>query len=118
LLERAALASPVVICLDDLQWADVGTAAALRALPARLSTVPVGWFLSARPGSQSPEVLHAIDYLERNGAERMILGPLDDAAVARVAADLLLAEPEPAVLDMTAGASGTPFLLVELLRGL
>jgi len=29
MLEQAALASPVVICLDDLQWADAGTAAAL-----------------------------------------------------------------------------------------
>jgi DNA-binding CsgD family transcriptional regulator len=30
----------------------------------------------------------------------------------------LEAEPDAALLDMTAGASGTPFLLVELLRGL
>jgi len=118
MLERAALAAPVVICLDDLQWADAGTAAALRALPARLSTVPVGWFLTARPGPRPPEVLHAIDHLDRNGAARIVLGPLDQAAVARVAADVLLAEPDTALLDMTAGASGTPFLLVELLRGL
>jgi DNA-binding CsgD family transcriptional regulator len=118
LLERAALTSPVVICLDDLQWADVGTAAALRALPRRLSTVPVGWFLTARPGPRSPEILNALDHLERDGAERIILGPLDQSAVARVAADVLLAEPDTALLDMTAGASGTPFLLVELLRGL
>ncbi|MDX6564986.1 MAG: hypothetical protein QOE10_648, partial [Gaiellales bacterium] len=118
MLEQAALVSPVLICLDDLQWADVGTAAALRALPARLSTVPVGWFLTARPGPLSPEVLNAIDYLERNGADRIVLGPLEHAAVARVTADVLQAEPDAALLDMTAGASGTPFLLVELLRGL
>src|SRR5439155_18227711 len=58
------------------------------------------------------------DHLDRNGAERIVLGPLDHAAVARVAADVLRAEPDTALLDMTAGASGTPFLLVELLRGL
>src|SRR5580704_4470175 len=33
LLERAALEAPLLVCLDDLQWADSGTAAALRALP-------------------------------------------------------------------------------------
>ena len=118
MLEQAALVSPVLICLDDLQWADVGTAAALRALPARLATVPVGWFLTARPGPLSPEVLNAIDYLERNGADRIVLGPLEHGAVARVTADVLQAEPDAALLEMTAGASGTPFLLVELLRGL
>src|ERR1700730_3293266 len=32
-LERTALESPVLICLDDRQWADAGTAAALRTLP-------------------------------------------------------------------------------------
>jgi len=118
MLEQAALASPVVICLDDLQWADAGTAAALRALPARLSTVPVGWFLTTRPGPLSPEILNAVDHLERNGAEPIVIGPLDAAAVGRVAADVLLAEPDTALLDMTAGATGSPFLLVELLRGL
>ena len=35
LLERAAIGGPVLVCLDDLQWADNGTAAALRsAAPA------------------------------------------------------------------------------------
>src|SRR2546427_2273062 len=34
LLEQAALRQPVVICLDDLQWADSGTTTAVRSLPA------------------------------------------------------------------------------------
>src|SRR5271155_1767355 len=37
LLERAALRGPLLVCLDDLQWADNGTAAALRVLPSRLA---------------------------------------------------------------------------------
>jgi predicted ATP-dependent serine protease len=35
LLEGAAAVAPLVVCLDDLQWADSGTVAALRALPTR-----------------------------------------------------------------------------------
>lgn len=50
LLEQAALRRPVLICLDDLQWADSGTRAAIRTLPARLASLPVGWVLAFRPG--------------------------------------------------------------------
>ena len=49
LLERAARQTPLLICLDDLQWTDGGTAAALRALPNRLATVPVAWFWRSGP---------------------------------------------------------------------
>src|SRR5712664_2026193 len=31
LLARAAMETPLMVCLDDLQWADSGTAAALRS---------------------------------------------------------------------------------------
>ena len=118
LLERAALDSPIVICLDDLQWTDAGTAAALRNLPRRLSTVPVGWFIAARPGPGSPEFRRLTDHLERSGAHKIGLGPLDETAVARIAADVLLADPDGALLDMAEHAGGNPFLLVEFLRGL
>ena len=56
LLEGAALKGPLLVCLDDVQWADSGTAAALRALPSRLATVPIGWVIALRPGQGSPQV--------------------------------------------------------------
>jgi DNA-binding CsgD family transcriptional regulator len=118
LLERAAFDAPLLVCLDDLQWADSGTAAALRSLPARLATIPVAWVLALRPGQGSRQLRDAIDYLERNGAEKIVLGPLDQAGVAQVAGDVLRAEPGGAVLKMAERAGGSPFLLVELLSGL
>ena len=118
LLERAALEAPLLVCLDDLQWADSGTAAALRTLPARLATVPVAWVAASRPGRGSPEIRSAMDRLEREGAEKIVLGPLDQAGVAQVAADVLQAEPGRALLEMAERAGGSPFLLVELLSGL
>lgn len=118
LLERAALEAPLLVCLDDLQWADTGTAAALRALPASLATVPVAWVAASRPGQGSPEIRSAMDRLEREGAEKIVLGPLDQAGVAQLAADVLRAEPGRALLTMAERAGGSPFLLVELLSGL
>ncbi|HUE27337.1 MAG TPA: LuxR C-terminal-related transcriptional regulator, partial [Solirubrobacteraceae bacterium] len=118
MLERAALDGPLVISLDDLQWADSGTAAALRALPVRLADLPVAWILAFRPGQGSSQVLSAIEHLDRSGADRISLGPLDEAAVAQLAEDVMDAEPDEALLDLVKDARGSPFVLMELLSGL
>src|ERR1700750_1444267 len=77
MLERAALDGPILIALDDQHRADSGTAAALRALPIRLASVPVGWIVAFRPDQGSAQLLSAIEHLDHNGAERIVLGPLD-----------------------------------------
>ena len=118
MLERAALDGPLLISLDDLQWADSGTAAALRALPVRLADLPIAWILAFRPDQGSAQLLSAIEHLDHSGAERIVLGPLDDAAVAQVAEDVMDAEPDDALLDLVKGAHGSPFVLMELLSGL
>ena len=87
-LKRAAREMPVLVCLDNLQWADSATAAALRALPTRLAAVRVAWVLAYRPDQGSPEIRSATDHLKRNGAETIVLGPLDEARVAQLAADV------------------------------
>lgn len=118
LLERAALEQPLLVCLDDLQWADSGTAAALRALPARLAALPIAWMIAFRPNQESIQVQGALEYLERGGAEKLVLRRLDEAAVAQVAFDVLRAEPDEALLELVKRAHGSPFLLMELLSGL
>jgi DNA-binding CsgD family transcriptional regulator len=118
MLERAALGGPMLISLDDLQWADSGTAAALRALPVRLAGTPIAWILAFRPGQGSAQLLGALEHLHQSGGERIVVGPLDDAAVAQVAEDVMDAEPDDALLELVPGARGSPFVLTELLSGL
>lgn len=118
LLERATQDGPLLVSVDDVQWADGGTAAALRLLPSRLAALPIGWLLAYRPGQGSHSVQAAIEVLERGGAEKLVLGPLDRRGVARVAADAFGAEPDGALLRMAEQTHGSPFLLVELLAGL
>ena len=118
LLERAAMDGPILICLDDLQWADNGTAAALRWLLPRLADLPVAWLLAIRPGQGSAQLLAALARLGETGAEVLHLEPLADAAVERVMADILEAEPDTPLLQAAGQAHGNPFLLVEYVRGL
>src|SRR6478672_155098 len=118
LLERAALESPLLIAIDDAHWADGGTAAAMRTLPTRLMGLPIAWLIALRPPHDPTPIVHALDQLRQQGALAIALGPLDDDAVARLATDMLAAEPDPTILEQLAAADGSPFLVVETLLGL
>src|SRR5580700_12276166 len=118
LLERSALRRPILICLDDLQWADSGTRAAIRTLPTRLASLPIGWVLAFRPVEADSDLGRAAADLRRNGAVQTALGRLDQAAVAEVIADVLGAAPDDSLLALAEGVRGNPFFLMELLSGL
>ena len=117
-LERAALRAPVLILVDDLQWADAATLAALGTLPRQLATHRILWLLAVRSGDLAAAARAALSRLEAAGALKVELDPLDRAAVAGVAEDLLGGVPDPALLKVLAGVQGQPFLLTELLRGM
>jgi DNA-binding CsgD family transcriptional regulator len=117
-LERAAMDGPLLVCLDDMQWADLATLAALRRLPVRLAGLPIVWLAASR--SHSPRVAprSTWDALTDAGALRLTLGPLTEGDVARIVTDLVGAPPDGALRQLTERAQGNSFLLVELLRGL
>jgi tetratricopeptide (TPR) repeat protein len=118
LLERAALDSPLLIFLDDVQWVDSGTVAALRALPPRLASLPIGWVVAMRPDQGPAQLRSALEYLADEGAQRLVLEPLGEGAVAQMASEVMQAEPDETLVRMAGEAGGNPFLLVELLEGL
>jgi DNA-binding CsgD family transcriptional regulator len=117
-LEQAALERPLVIVVDDVQWADGATLLALSLLPERLSGSAVLWLLAQRSGEGRPAVRQATQRLERQGAERLTLGPLSSDAVAEVIADVLQTPAVERLRTLAGPARGNPFLLVELLEGL
>jgi DNA-binding CsgD family transcriptional regulator len=118
LIEEAALKDPLLICLDDLHWAGDGCAVAMRQLPQRLASLPVGWVMAFRPNQGLQPVQDAKDHLEDAGAEMIRLGPLGRKAVAELAMDVLGAEPDDELLDKAERVKGNPFLLMEFFRGL
>src|SRR5258708_22546513 len=107
--------TPLMVSLDDLQWADSGTAAALRTLPHCLSTLPISWVLAIRPREGSVPMVSALTELADGGAHLISLGPIDREAVTQIAADALGAKPGECVCQAAERPSGKPFLLLELL---
>ena len=116
-LERRAAAAPVLVCLDDLHWASPATLAALRALPRDLKRHPVAWLL-ARSSAPHRDTDYLFGLLEKDGAARVTLAPLDQDAVAAVLAEAFGAQPDQALADLACGAAGNPSLVAELICGL
>ncbi|MFG2076200.1 helix-turn-helix transcriptional regulator [Nonomuraea maritima] len=118
-LERRAAARPLLLTLDDVHWADPMTLLALRSMTRDLSSYPLVWMLARTTGhGDGRRVGHLFDVLTADGATRITLRALDEAAVAEVVADVLGAAPEPDVLDLAGLAAGRPSLLIALLDGL
>ncbi|HJY68485.1 MAG TPA: AAA family ATPase, partial [Streptosporangiaceae bacterium] len=89
LMERAALRQPLLVCLDDVQWADAGCGFALRMLTQWLASLPVAWLIAVRPDQGAPQIRRALAELTTAGAATIRLTPLTASAVAQVAADVL-----------------------------
>ena len=116
-LEQRADTTPVLVCLDDLQWASPATLSALRALPLELKRRPVAWLL-ARTSTPQHDTDYLFDFLEKEGAARIKLAPLDDDAVAAMLTGAFGAPPDRALLALGRDAAGNPSLLTELICGL
>jgi DNA-binding CsgD family transcriptional regulator len=116
-LEQRAAAVPVLVCLDDLHCASPATLTALRTLPRDLKQHPVAWLL-ARSSTPQRDVGFLFGLLEKDGAARVTLAPLDEEAVAAMLTDAFGAPPDPALADLAGGAAGNPSLLTELIGGL
>ncbi|MGW6281352.1 ATP-binding protein [Kribbella sp. NPDC055071] len=117
-LRRTAVRRPVLVALDDLQWADPLTVIALRVLTERLAASPIMWLLSRRPWPSTATGDALFSDLVAAGAIRFGLAPLEPVAVARVAGDLLGAAPDGALLGLVEKCAGNPGVVVDLLTTL
>ncbi|MFF5436534.1 helix-turn-helix transcriptional regulator [Streptomyces achromogenes] len=117
-IEARAAEMPVLIALDDVQWADPLSRFALKQLPTRLRTSPVLWALTGRRDPAGPA--QEIVAVARDGLPSVIvpLGPLSGTAIGQLADDTLGTAVDDRVRQLLDGAGGNPFLAVEMLTGL
>jgi DNA-binding CsgD family transcriptional regulator len=118
LAEELALSGPVIVGLDDLQWADPSSLLTIGALARRLSDLPLGVIGCMRPSPRSAELDRLAGALEAAGARHLTLRPLTGEAVTGLVAHVVAAEPGPRLLAEVAGAAGNPLFITELLGAL
>ncbi|MEU5693074.1 LuxR C-terminal-related transcriptional regulator [Actinosynnema sp. NPDC020468] len=111
-----AAAGPLLIALDDLQWADPMTLAALQSFAGSGSAV---WLLACCDGvGEATAVGRLFDRLEHSGATRIRLRAWGSDRVTRYVTDFFDAPPDDELTALVAGANGNPALLSALLHGL
>jgi len=118
LVEELALPGPLVIGLDDLQWADASSLLTLSALSRRVEYLPVGLIACFRPAPRSPELDRLAASLAAAGGRYLSLGGLTEQAVTELVADAVSAAPGRGLLAGISGAAGNPLFVTEMLGAL
>ncbi len=117
-IEELTARGPLVLVLDDVQWADPATLLSLRVMARRLRPQALAVVATCRPEPHSPDLQQTIAGLVAEGADTMRLAPLPEGAVAELVGRLVAAAPGPTLLQELAGAGGSPLFVIELVRGL
>ncbi len=112
-LEERAQRTPLMIAIDDVQWADPVTRFALEVLPGRLAGLPIVWVFATRDtGWTDPHDLG--EDVERHQLE---LGPLSAVDLDGLALDVLGGPAEGPTRGRLHSVGGNPFLAIQLLQG-
>jgi class 3 adenylate cyclase/tetratricopeptide (TPR) repeat protein len=118
LMETAAGGRSLVICVEDLHWADASSVALLRALSRSAMLRDVLFVVTTRP-ERSPG-LAWVDDADADRGERVLdLAPLTDQDSRLLLAQVVIDDGEATVVDaIRAKAQGNPLYLASFLRSL
>ena len=118
-LRRIAADSPVLVAVDDVQWLDRPSEAALAFALRRLEPdLPIAVVVAQRIDGKTADPLGFSD-LPASERERVVLGPLTLSALYHVIhAKLGMVVPRPTLQRIAAASGGNPLLAIELARAL
>src|SRR4051812_38618587 len=106
LLTEASRDRPVLVTVDDLQWLDRMSAAALSFVARRAGAVPMGLLAAVRTG--------AATFFDRSGCTELEVGPLADDAAERLVRSRFPSLTGAQVARLVGEARGNALALLEL----
>jgi DNA-binding CsgD family transcriptional regulator/tetratricopeptide (TPR) repeat protein len=109
-------ARPVILVIDDLQWADRASVKLWGRLARTARQVPLLLIGLTRPLAQREDLLALRRTVDEAG--RIQLAALPEPAVAELVRALAGGRPDTRLLKLAAGAAGNPLYLTELLAAL
>jgi DNA-binding CsgD family transcriptional regulator len=113
-LRRLAGAGPVLVAVDDVQWLDSSSAAALAFAARRLRGEPIGLLLARRVTGE--RLALGLDRSVAEGRQhRVEVGPISPAALHCLLHDRLgLVLPSPVLRRLHQATGGNPFFALEV----
>ena len=113
-IANLARQQPLLICVDDAQWADEASMAAERFLSLRIADLPMVLLLAARPAEVGQLAVPLAEILADPATVSIRPGPLTTEATGR-RIEALLGSPDPDFAEACHTATGgNPFLLEQL----
>lgn len=110
---------PLVLLIDDAQWADLASLHALAYIARRLEGLPAALIVSVRSGEPGPHEALLEELRRESSAEPILPGPLSEDAASSLLAGEFDRTPGSRFVEACHSASaGNPLLLGELLRAL
>ncbi len=118
-LRGLASIGPVIVAVDDVQWLDAASAAALAYAARRLRAEPAGVLLARRTPHVSALATQLRRSLPAGRLTELEVGPLDVTCLHHVVHDQLgIALPRPLLAEVHQAAGGNPFYALEIVRSL
>jgi len=118
LADELCAASPTVLVVDDLQWADEASLAVWHQLASSISQLRLLLIGTCRPTPRRPEVQQVRSGVVRRGGQVVTLGPLAEADVAALVTAMVGAAPGHGLRRLTTQAAGNPLYVRELVDAL
>jgi DNA-binding CsgD family transcriptional regulator len=116
-LRRLVAARPVLVAVDDVQWLDAESAAALAYAGRRLRDERAGLLLTRRAPLASPFVDELRRSLPADRYRELEIEPLAVAALHEVVVEHLgVALPAPLLAEVHEASGGNPFYALEIVR--
>jgi DNA-binding CsgD family transcriptional regulator/tetratricopeptide (TPR) repeat protein len=118
LVDDLCAAAPVVLVLDDVQWADEASLAVWHELAASISQLRLLLVGTCRPTPRTPVVQQVRASVVRRGGKMVALGPLPETDVAALVTAMIGASPGEGLRQLMTQAAGNPLYVRELVDAL